>query len=83
VPNPGGRVFTASGQELVQSEIGFTLAYAKDQTLNLETRIKKGGQLLEVISLSADGDTLTINIEIDRRDWKWIAKVDRVFHRVH
>ena len=83
VPNPGGRVFTASGQELVQSEIGFTLAYAKDQTLNLETRIKKGGQLLEMISLSADGDTLTINIEIDRRDWKWIAKVDRVFHRVH
>ena len=82
VPNPGGRVFTASGEELVESEIGFTLAYSSELVLNLETRIKKGGQLFEQVSLSADGNTLTVYIEIDRRDWKWIAKVERVYDRV-
>jgi hypothetical protein len=80
-PNPGGRVFTASGQEIVESQIGFTLAYVKEPMLFLETRIKEGGQLLEQVSLSDDGNTLTIHIEIDRRDWKWVAKVERVYNR--
>ena len=81
VPNPGGRVFTASGEELVLDEIGYTLTYWDDTSLILETRIKGGGKLIEHISTSADGAKLTVRIEIDRRDWKWIAKLQRVFIR--
>ena len=81
IPNPDGRIFTASGEELVETEIGFTLAFWKKGTLILETRITKGGKLKERISVSEDGDRLTVNIVIDRRDWKWIAKLDRVFDR--
>jgi len=82
VPNPGGRVFTASGSELVKTEIGFTLAYWDTTTLVLETRIKGGGKLSERVSASEDGTRLSVDIEIDRRDWKWIAKLGRIFDRV-
>jgi hypothetical protein len=81
VPNPSGRIFTASGDELVRDEIGYTLAFWDDARLVLETRIKGGGKLIERISTSADGAKLTVEIEIDRRDWKWIAKLQRVFVR--
>ncbi len=82
IPNPGGRVFTASGDELVKTDIGFTLAFWKDTNLHLETRIEGGGKLNERITTSADGNRLTVSIEVDRRDWKWIVKLDRVFDRV-
>ncbi len=82
IPNPNGRVFTASGEELVETDIGFTLAFWRKGTLILETRITQGGKLNEQITASEDGDRLTVNIVIDRRDWKWIAKLDRVFDRV-
>ena len=82
IPNPGGRVFTASGDELVETAIGFTLAYWEQAVLVLETRIKAGGKLTERISTSPTADRLTIKVEIDRRDWKWVAKLDRIFDRV-
>ena len=81
-PNPGGRIFTASGNELVSTEIGHTLAYWKDASLMLETRTAHGGKLTEYIETSADGTRLTMKIEIDRRDWKQIVYLDRVFNRV-
>lgn len=83
VPNPGGRVFTASGDELVKSAIGFTLAFWEDKTLVMETRIKRGGKLIERMDLSADGTKLAVEITIDRRDWEWVAKVQRHFNRVN
>lgn len=82
IPNPGGRVFTASGDELVKTDIGFTLAFWKDKSLRLETRIEDGGKLTERVTTSADGNRLTVKIEIDRRDWKWIVELDRVFDRI-
>ena len=82
IPNPGGRIFTASGNELVSTEIGHTLAYWKDASLMLETRTAHGGKLTEYIETSADGTRLTMKIEIDRRDWKQIVYLDRVFNRV-
>ena len=82
IPNPGGRVFTASGDELVKTDIGFTLTFWKKTTLHFETRIEDGGKLNERVTSSADGNRLTVSIEIDRRDWKWIVKLDRVFNRV-
>ncbi|MFT4583938.1 MAG: hypothetical protein ACI915_005319 [Gammaproteobacteria bacterium] len=82
VPNPGGRVFTANGDELIKTDIGFTLAYWKDELLVFETRIEKGGKMTESISVSPDAQKLTVRIEIDRRDWKWIAKIDRIYDRV-
>ena len=81
VPNLAGRVFTASGDELVIDAIGHTLAYWDEASLLLETRIKRGGKLIERFTTSADGTRLTIKIEIDRRDWKWIAKLERIFDR--
>ncbi|MFP6680732.1 MAG: hypothetical protein VCB07_00910, partial [Gammaproteobacteria bacterium] len=45
IPNPSGRVFTASGEELVETDIGFTLAFWRKGTLTLETRITRGGKL--------------------------------------
>lgn len=80
VPNPGGRVFTASGDELVKTDIGYTLAYWENETLVLETRIERGGEMFERITTEANG-RLRVHITIDRRDWKWIAKLDRVFTR--
>ncbi len=80
VPNPGGRVFTASGDELVKTEIGYTLAYWENETLVLETRIERGGEMFERITTETDG-RLRVHITIDRRDWKWIAKLDRLFTR--
>jgi hypothetical protein len=82
VPNPGGRVFTANGDELVETHIGFTLAYWKDGVLVFETRIARGGKLSEWVSVSPDGQKLSLRIEIDRRDWKWIAKINRIYDRV-
>jgi hypothetical protein len=80
VPSPAGRVFTASGDELVKTEIGYTLAYREGDTLVLETRIERGGEMFERITIDAD-NRLRIHITIDRRDWKWIAKLDRLFNR--
>tara|TARA_R110002096_G_scaffold22675_32_gene72832 strand:- start:2899 stop:3654 length:756 start_codon:yes stop_codon:yes gene_type:complete len=78
VPNPAGRVFTASGEELVKTDIGYTLAYWEDDTLVLETRIERGGEMFERIAIDPD-NRLGIHITIDRRDWKWIARLERVF----
>ncbi|HCU89587.1 MAG TPA: hypothetical protein DGR97_06580 [Gammaproteobacteria bacterium] len=82
IPNPAGRVFTASGDELVKTDIGFTLAFWKNTNLHFETRIEGGGKLTERLTTSPDGNRLTVRIEIDRRDWKWIVNMDRVFDRV-
>jgi len=78
VPNPGGRVFTASGDEMVKTDVGTTLAYWDAGTLVLETRLRSG-KLIERIE--TNGDELSLTIEIDRRDWKWIARLDRNFRR--
>ena len=82
IPSPAGRVFTASGDELVKTDIGFTLAFWKNASLHFETRIEGGGKLTERLTTSPDGNRLTVKIEIDRRDWKWIVNIDRVFDRV-
>lgn len=81
VPNAAGRVFTASGEELVKTDIGYTLAYWEDNTLVLETRIERGGEMFERIAIEPDR-RLRINITIDRRDWKWIARLERLFEPV-
>lgn len=78
IPNPAGRVFTASGEELVKTEVGYTLAYWEDGTLVLETRIERGGEMFERISVDADA-RLRVDITIDRRDWKWVARLERLF----
>ena len=80
-PNAAGRVFTAKGDELVVDEIGHTLTYWQDDQLILETRLKNGGQMLEQLTTSADGQELTLSITIDRRDWKWIARFERSYAR--
>ena len=82
IPNPAGRVFTARGGELVKTDIGFTLAFWKNTSIHFETRIEGGGKLTERLTTSPDGNRLTVRIEIDRRDWKWIVNIDRVFDRV-
>ncbi len=81
VPNAAGRVFTASGEELVETEIGYTLAYWEGDTLVLETRIERGGEMFERITIDQD-QRLSINITIDRRDWKWLARLERLFKPV-
>ncbi|MFT4561908.1 MAG: hypothetical protein ACI9BW_001650 [Gammaproteobacteria bacterium] len=53
----------------------------ENPTLILEIRITKGKKPSERITVSEDGVRLTVNIAIDRRDWKWTAKLDRVFDR--
>lgn len=78
VPHAAGRVFTASGDELVKTDIGYTLAYWEDETLVLETRIERGGEMFERVTIDAD-NRLRIDVTIDRRDWKWVAQLERLF----
>ena len=80
-PNPNGRVFTASGDEIISDGIGRTLAFWRGAKLNLETRGKKRGKIFETMSVSPDRSQLTITLEIDRKDWAKVVTLKQVFDR--
>ena len=79
-PNPGGRTFSAKGDELVEDTFGFTLAYWDKQQLVLETDPPDGGKIVEKIKLLGNGQ-LEYAIRIKSRALKEPVTVRRVFDR--
>lgn len=81
-PNPYGRVFSASGDELVANDLGRTLSYVKKKRIISETRTKPRGEILESFEPSADGKTLTVTVKVDRPDWEKIVEIKQIYRRI-
>ena len=80
-PNPYGRVFSASGDELVANDLGRTLSYVKKRKIISETRVEPRGDILETFEPSEDQQMLTVTIKIDRPDWRKIVELKKVYRR--
>lgn len=59
----------------------FSLSYWDDQNLIVEARPRDGGFTLETYSLSDDGNTLTIDMQIEPSSFGAAINVVRVFNR--
>ncbi|MGR8947930.1 MAG: hypothetical protein ACU84Q_07780 [Gammaproteobacteria bacterium] len=81
-PNPYGRVFSASGDELVANDLGRTLSYVKKDKIISETRTKPRGEILESFRTSPALDKLFVSIKVDRPDWNKIVELNQVYTRV-
>ena len=81
-PNPYGRVFSASGDELVANDLGRTLSYVKKGKIISETRIEPRGDIFETFQPSSDQQRLEVTIKVDRPDWNKIVKLKQVYRRV-
>ena len=79
-PNPEGRVFSASGDELVSDTFGHTLAYWQNKTLVLETDPPHGGQIVEKFALNGE-QQLTYSIRLNMRVLKERSELRLVFDR--
>jgi hypothetical protein len=80
VPNPNGRVFTASGRELVEDAFGHTLTYWDDHVLVVETTTQRGATMIERYEHNAEHAQLVISVSITPPGRKGIELV-RVFDR--
>ncbi len=80
-PNPDGRVFSASGDELVADTIGYTLAYWEDGDLMLETDPPDGGKYIERLRLSDDGQRIAYRVEVRGRVLEEPVEMEREFVR--
>ena len=80
-PNPGGRVFSASGDELTNDTIGYTLTYWDKGQLVLETDSPTGGKYVEKISVGGNKDLLEYRIEVRSFVLKEKVAVKRIFRR--
>ena len=78
-PNPGGRVFSASGEELVADTLGHTLAYWEGDTLILETDPPNGGKVIEKITVKNNPRQLLYQIKLQMRILKEPVEIKRVF----
>ena len=78
-PNPGGRVFSASGEELVADTLGHTLAYWESDTLILETDPPSGGKVIEKITVKNNPRQLLYQITLQMRILKEPVEIKRVF----
>ena len=81
-PNPYGRVFSASGDELVANDLGRTLSYVKKDKIISETRTKPRGEILESFQASPDKQKLFVTIKVDRPDWSKIVKIKQIYTAV-
>ena len=80
-PNPDGRVFSASGDELVADTIGYTLAYWEGADLVLETDPPDGGKYIERLRLSDDGQRIEYRVEVRGRVLEEPVEMVREFVR--
>lgn len=80
-PNPDGRVFSASGDELVADTIGYTLAYWEGTDLMLETDPPDGGKYIERLRLSDDGQRIEYRVKVRGRVLEEPVEMTREFVR--
>ncbi len=63
-PNPDGRVFSASGKELVGDEFGLTLSYWDDAVLVVETTTPWGVKLVERFRQTNQATSLVVLVSL-------------------
>ena len=80
-PNPRGRIFSASGDELTNDTIGHTLAYWEEETLVLETDPPHSGKFIERLKIINNGNRLEYAIFVKSMELKESINVVRVFER--
>ena len=79
IPNPAGRVFTASGDELVVDTMGHTLTYWDGQVLVIESDPPTGGKVIERLEVQGSPRQLHYSIKIRLRVLKEPVELKRVF----
>lgn len=80
-PNPNGKVYSASGDELVADSIGYTLSYWDNDILVLETDPPSGGKYVERVRLAANSERLEYSIKVRSRALEEAVTLKRVFVR--
>lgn len=80
IPNRYGRVFSASGKELVQDEFGHTMSYWDSGSLVVETMIASGGVVVERYKLNEASTQLAVSISIKTLQSASI-KLSKVYER--
>lgn len=78
-PNPAGRVYSASGDELVVDTLGHTLSYWEGQVLVLEGDPPTGGKIIERFAIEEDPLRLTYSITIRMNILKEPVELRRVY----
>ena len=63
-PHPDGRVFSASGKELVGDEFGLTLSYWDDTVLVVETTTPWGVKLVERFRHTNQASSLVVLVSL-------------------
>jgi hypothetical protein len=79
IPNPEGRVFSASGDELVVDTLGHTLSYWDGQVLVLESDPPTGGKVIERLEIKGNPRQLHHSIKLRMRILKEPVELKRVF----
>jgi len=79
-PNRYGRVFSASGKELVKDKFGHTLSYWDAESLVVETMMARGGIVIERYQLNEDSTRLVVAISIKTLQSASI-EISKVFER--
>ena len=80
VPNPHGRVYSASGQELVEDEFGHTLSFWGGSVLVVETTTFRSVKIVERYRADSKNDQLIISTEI-KPSGRAAVDLVRVFDR--
>ncbi len=79
IPNPNGRVFSASGDELVVDTLGHTLSYWEGQVLVIESDPPAGGKVIERLDVQDSPRQLNYSIKIRMKILKEPVEIKRVF----
>ena len=79
-PNPNGRVYSASGDELVVDRFGYTLAFWDGEVLVIETTTRHGLDIVERYRVNRAADRLTVDISVTPPG-EFGVEILRVFER--
>jgi hypothetical protein len=63
-PNPHGRVYSASGEELVVDRFGYTLSFWDGDALVIETTTRRGLDIVERYRVNRAANRLTVDISV-------------------
>lgn len=63
-PNPNGRVYSASGDELVVDRFGYTLSFWEGDVLVIETTTRRGLDIVERYRVDRAAKRLTVEISV-------------------
>lgn len=78
-PNPEGRIFTASGDELVVDTLGYSLSWWDKDTLVIESDTPRGGKVVEKFRVTDNPRRLHHSVSVKMRILKETVVIERVF----